>query len=104
MNRIELLKGICEKNPGDPFSHYALAVEYRNGELYEKALQKFQEVHRNFPEYVPVYYHLGAELERADRLEEAAEIYRSGIAQAEQAGDDHARSELLRSLDLLSLD
>lgn len=101
MNRIKVLSDITAKNPNDPFAHYALAIEYRNEDQFAEALKTFQSVRERFPDYLPNYYHLGAELERAEQLSEALTIYEQGIALAQAKGDAHAESELAGAWELL---
>ena len=45
-------------------------------------------------EYVGLYFHLGALLEKLDRKADALAVYERGIEIARQAGDTHALGEL----------
>lgn len=102
MSRIlENLLGIYEMNKGDPFVQYGIAIEYRNAGNHEKALEFFRGVHKNFPFYVPNYYHYGQALEGEGENEEAIRVYEDGISVASKAGDAHAVAELQRALGTL---
>ena len=105
MNSIlDNLLQIFEKNKNDPFVQYGIAIEYRNNGDLEKALEFFQGVYKNFPDYVPNYYHFAQTLERHGRGEEAGRICHEGITIADKAGDAHAVSELQQALDLMQSD
>jgi tetratricopeptide (TPR) repeat protein len=100
--RLEILKGMVAQNPKDSFSRYGLAMEYRNSGDLEGALREFRELIAVNPDYAYAYFHGGQTLERMGRLEDAAEMYRAGIASASRTGDQHASGELQGALDLLS--
>jgi len=99
--RLEILKSMVAQNPNDSFLRYGLAMEYRNAGDLGSAIEEFRALIAANPDYAAAYYHGGQALERADRLEEAAEMYRRGIEVTTRTGDGHARSELQAALDLL---
>ena len=99
--RLEILKSMVAQNPKDSFSRYGLAMEYRNGGDLEGAVREFRELIAVNPDYAYAYFHGGQTLEKLGRLEEAAEMYRSGIESSLRTGDQHARGELQGALDLL---
>ena len=100
-NRLETLKTMVAQNPDDRFSRYALALEYRNSGDLEAAIGEFRRLIAADPEYAAAYYHGGQALERAGKLEEARELYQSGIEVTTRKGDLHTRSEIQAALDLL---
>jgi tetratricopeptide (TPR) repeat protein len=100
--RLESLKRMVEQNPGDSFLRYGLAMEYRNGGDLERAAGEFRALVAANPDYAAAYYQGGQTLERLGRVEEAAEMYREGVAAATRKGDHHARSEMQAALDLLT--
>src|SRR5215475_4894692 len=59
MNRIEILKGFLDENPNDSFSRYALALEYVKLDKHDDAVQEFETVKKNDPDYVATYFQLG---------------------------------------------
>ena len=99
--RLDILKSMVAQNPGDSFSRYGLAMEYRNAGDLESAMLEFQELKRLNPDYSATYFHAGQTLERLGRTEEARAMYQEGIEITGRKGDLHARSELQGALDLL---
>jgi tetratricopeptide (TPR) repeat protein len=96
-SRIESLLKALPSRENDPFVYYAVGIEYRNAGDDEQALHYLELVHTRFPEYVPNYYHLAAQLEKAENYDRALEIYAEGLRRAQAAGDTHAYSELTRA-------
>jgi tetratricopeptide (TPR) repeat protein len=101
-NRLEILKNLVAQNPADTFSRYGLAMEYRKAGDLEAAMREFESLLADNPDYVAAYFHAGQTLEKLRRLEQAGEIYRTGIEVARRTGDRHAASELEGALALLS--
>jgi len=100
-DRLEILKKMVAQNPGDSFSRYGLAMEYRNSGDLAAAKEEFSALMQLDPDYVPAYFHGGQTLERMSQLEEARAVYQQGIEAAQRKGDHHARGELQGALDLL---
>ena len=97
-SRIDILKQLLEQNPASAFARYGLAMEYvKAGEL-ETAVEEFRAVAAADPGYSAAYFHGGQALEKLGRLEEARELYRSGVGQSRDA---HARAEIQAALDIL---
>lgn len=92
--RLQKLLDFLESEPNDPFLKYALATEYFNVKDYDKALQYYQDLVANHPDYVGTYYHLGKLYEITDRKENAIMTYRKGMEISRKVGDMHAFSEL----------
>jgi tetratricopeptide (TPR) repeat protein len=101
-NRLEILKNMVAQNPGDSFSRYGLAMEYRNGGDLEAAMGEFHSLMAANPDYVAAYFHGGQTLERLGRLEEARAVYERGLEAAQRKGDQHAGGEIQAVLDLLN--
>lgn len=96
--RLEILKSMVAQKPEDSFARYGLAMEYRNAGDLEGAVREFRELIELNPDYAYAYFHGGQALERLGRSDEAAELYRAGLA---RSSDAHARSEIQGALDLL---
>ena len=96
--RIIQLHKAVEAREDQPFPFYALALEYKNMGDFENSQKFFEETLKRFPEYVPTYFHYGQLLELLTEVDQAREIYTTGIEVAAKAGDDHARSELQGAL------
>ena len=98
MDRIATFRTFISRTPSDPFPRYGLAMEHKTrGELAD-AWVAFDELVRQFPDYVPTYLMAGGTLIGLGRKSEAAEIYRKGIEVASRRGDQHARGELESAL------
>lgn len=94
MDKRALFKDAIERNPDDPFPHYALAIENREAGEIELALDGLKTVRERFPDYVATYFHLGGLLVDNDEIEFAKQVYQEGMQKAEAAGDAHALTEL----------
>ena len=99
--RLEVLKGMVAQNPRDSFSRYGLAMEYRNRGDLEAAMGEFRALMAADPDYVPAYFHGGQTLEKLGLVDEARELYQSGVEAATRKGDHHGRSEMAAALDML---
>ena len=93
-NRINTLLGFLEEDQGDSFVRFALAKEYEKSGLLKEALDTFIELQKRDPDYVGLYYHLGALYENLSDKSSAKETYDLGIAVTKKAADFHALSEL----------
>lgn len=100
-SRLEILQGMLSQDPANTFARYGLAMELANQGKYAEAVQQFEELIQNKPDYCAAYFHGGQTLEKAGEVEKAAAMYRRGIDAARQAGDTHTRMELEGALALL---
>ena len=92
---------MVEKNPGDSFARYGLAMAYASAGDHAQAVEQYWKLLEMNPKYLAAYYHGGQALEKLGKLDEAREIYRRGIAISNEIGDQHTRSELEAVLELL---
>lgn len=97
-SKIKQLAQQIKKNPGDSFSKFALALEFRKEGQLKNARILFEDILNNDPDYVGVYYHLGKLYELQDRLDDAKSIYKRGIPKAEQQNKVRTKSELKEAL------
>jgi hypothetical protein len=68
---------------------------------HDASLARFAELSRDDPPYVPAFFMAGQQLVRLNRINEARQILRDGIAAARIQNDSHAvgeMSEFLASL------
>jgi Flp pilus assembly protein TadD len=100
-NRLEILKGMVEQNPGDSFLRYGLAMEHRNAGDLEGAVREFRALMEANPDYGPAYFHGGQTLERLGRIDEARRWYEKGVEVTTRKGDHHASQEMQAALDML---
>jgi predicted Zn-dependent protease len=92
--RLAFLEKVTAEGSTDPFAWYGLALEYRNLERYDEALQTFTTLRAKHPGYVAMYLMCGQMLERMARNDDARDWLEAGVAEATKAGDSHARGEL----------
>ncbi len=99
--RLAFLEKITAEGSTDPFAWYGLALEYRNLERYDEALQTFTTLRTSTPDYVATYLMCGQMLEKLTRFDEAREWLEQGIVAAKKKGDSHAQGELESALSAL---
>jgi Tfp pilus assembly protein PilF len=98
-SRLETLKEILKKDPGDSFSRYALGLEYVSVSMPELARRIFEELIMEQPEYLAAYYQLGKLYELLGENDLASQTYKSGMKIAELQNDGHTRQELEEALE-----
>jgi tetratricopeptide (TPR) repeat protein len=92
--RLEKLKGMLEKQPGDAFLLYGVGLELKKlGQLEEAMgyLDRVTGVDRN---YCYAYHQKGLIFEAQGDVEGAKKAYRDGIEAAVRSGDGHAKGEI----------
>lgn len=102
-DRINKLLEFYKLNNQDPFIIYALANEYNQLGDIEHALNYYNIVHQNFPDYVATYYHLGKLKQRLGDKEEAINLFETGLKYAKIKNDQHSFAELQTALTNLNL-
>lgn len=100
-SKIKQLARQIKNNPGDSFSKFALALEFRKEGEFKKARILFEDILSNDPDYVGVYYHLGKLYEATDRLDDAKELYEKGITVADEQNETRTEKELNEALEQL---
>lgn len=103
-SKIKQLAKQIKNNPGDSFSKFALALEFRKEGEFKKARILFEDILSSDPDYVGVYYHLGKLYEALDRLSDAKELYQKGIEVADRQNEARTKSELKEALTQLKLE
>jgi tetratricopeptide (TPR) repeat protein len=102
--RIHILKTFIAADPGDTFSRYALAMEYRKLGDHHQCIRELETLLEKDPNYVGAYYHLGKGLIELGQLQQASEIFKKGIEIATHESDRHALKELKEALIEVELD
>lgn len=92
--RLEKLLEFIKNEPDDEFLKYALATEYLRLDDTDKALEYYEDLVNNHPNYVGTYYHLGKLYETLSRKPDAIATYEKGMKIAREKRDNHALSEL----------
>ena len=96
-SRLDQLLAFYQDDPNDPFTVYALATEYRATDP-QKAMDYYQTLLTEHPDYVGTYYHAGKLFEQLGNPAEAEKVYRKGLQVSRRAGQLHAASELQQAL------
>ena len=103
-SKIKQLARQIKNNPGDSFSKFALALEFRKQGEFKKARILFEDILQSDPDYVGVYYHLGKLYEALDRLSDSKELYKRGIKVASEQKKSRTKSELKEALMQLEIE
>lgn len=99
--RVEQLKAILSQDPKSTLARYALAMEYVSAGETDSALREFRNVLDLDANYANAWLMGAQALQRAERIPEATQWLRDGIACAQRAGNRHAQSEMQALLDEL---
>src|SRR5471030_2380002 len=94
ISRLEKLLEFIKNEPEDPFLKYALATEYLRINQTDKALEYYEDLLTNHPNYVGTYYHLGKLYEALNRKQDAISTYETGMKVTKEQRNNHAFSEL----------
>ncbi len=92
--RLKQLLSFFNEGSKDPFIKYAIATEYLKENEIDLALQFYEDLIQNHPDYIGTYYHLGKLYNQLDRTEAAKMVLEKGILEAKKIHDTHALSEL----------
>lgn len=98
-NRLETFLKIVENDPSDSFAKYALGLEYCSVKENEKAIEIFEGLKSDDPNYLAVYYQLGKVYEVQGDIESAKKIFEKGIYVATSQSEFHTREELQQALE-----
>ena len=93
-SRRQMLEEFVGKKPDDAFSRYGLALECMKDGDSAAAERHFRALIERNPDYIPGYQMYGQFLAREECKEEARKVLTAGIAAADKAGNQHARSEM----------
>jgi tetratricopeptide (TPR) repeat protein len=100
-NRLEHLMEFYKEDPNDAFTRYGIALEYNARKDFPNAVEWFERLRSDEPDYVPTYYMLAGVYRAVNNTAKAEEIYRAGLQAAKRTGDNHAFSELSAALEEL---
>ena len=100
-SRLEKLRQMLEKSPGDTFLLYATALEYRKTGDAKSALEFLDRVIQQDWGYCYAYHQKGQTLESTGDLDGARQAYRQGIDAAARKGDQHAGEEIAVALAMI---
>jgi Tfp pilus assembly protein PilF len=100
-NRLHSLLSLLEKDPNDSFIKYGIALEYLSIKDYSKAEEYLKLLLQNDPDYVPAYMQYAQMKANQNKIDEAKDLFKKGIAAAQKTGDKHAAKEMEEFLDEL---
>jgi hypothetical protein len=101
---MEQIEAMLAEDPDDAFLRYGLALEHagQGDDATCVALLRDLIARTASNPYVPAYLQAGQALVRLDRITEACDVLREGIAAAGRAGDSHAQGEMMGLLDSIT--
>ena len=101
MDKVAMLQEILSQNPTDAFARYGLAMEYAGQEKTAEALNEFNRLLTDHPDYTPGYFMAAQTLVKAGQAEDGKSRLRQGIDSAHRTGNQHALNEMQQMLDEL---
>jgi tetratricopeptide (TPR) repeat protein len=96
--RRAMLEEFLSAHPKDPFARYGLAVECAGQGDATGAIENFDKLLADNPNYVAGYLQYGQFLARLSRTADARRTLTNGIEVARRTGDQHAGSEMETAL------
>jgi cytochrome c-type biogenesis protein CcmH/NrfG len=97
-SRRAMLEEFVAAHPNDAFARYGLAMECATQGDAAAAIENFEKLLDENPNYVAGYFQYGQLLARLSRTAEAKRTLTSGIEAARRSGDQHAGSEMEAAL------
>jgi thioredoxin-like negative regulator of GroEL len=89
-----MLEEMLAAEPGDPFLRYGLALELAQEGEQAEAVRRLRALIADKPDYVPAYFQAAQLLYKAGDMSAAAELLRTGIANARAQSNQHAAEEM----------
>lgn len=104
LTRLQSLLQIESEESNDPFTLYAIALEYQKFDI-ENSILYFEKLLSLFPDYISTYYQYGNLLKAENDIPNAEIIFKKGLEIAISKKDYHTLAELKQALNrLLGLD
>ena len=100
IERVRLLEKYHQDDPGDPFTIYALAMEWSKKDL-RKSRDYFDILLDKHEDYLPAYYQAADLCVVMNLVDKARDIYEKGISVARKQGDLKTLSELQTAYDAI---
>jgi Flp pilus assembly protein TadD len=100
-DRVQAIRAMLQKSPGDVFLHYSLAKEYTAAGQHDQAVEEFRKCIQLEADYLPAYVEAGKCLRSAGRLAEARDMFLAGLDLAAAKGERHVRDFIQQQLDAL---
>lgn len=95
------IEAMLAEDPDDAFLRYGLAMEHASAGDDATTVEVLRDLLTRTAAnpYIPAFLMAGQSLIRLDRIPEACDLLRQGIAAAGQSGDTHAQGEMQGLLD-----
>ena len=93
-DRINELKNLLMDDPNDAFLHYALGLEYVKAGDTERAIERFEILMLEYPDYLPVYYQAAHLYMENNNTGQAEKTFLKGIELAGQLKENKTFREL----------
>jgi predicted Zn-dependent protease len=103
MEKTAILKQILEQEPHNALARYGLAMEYAGLGETQAAIEEFDRLRADHPDYTAGYFMAAQTLAKAGRAAEARQCLMDGIACARRTGNQHALREMQAMLDELEM-
>jgi hypothetical protein len=98
------IEAMLAEDPDDAFLRYGLAMEHASAGDDATCVEVLRDLiaRTSAKPYIPAFLMAGQALVRHDRIPEACDILRQGIAAAGKSGDTHAQGEMQGLLESIS--
>jgi tetratricopeptide (TPR) repeat protein len=100
-DRIAAIRAMLQKEPGDLFLHYSLAMELSKAGQTDEAFAEFDRCIAIDPDHLPAQVEKAKALRAAGRLGEARELFTSAMELAAMQGQAHVRDYIQQQLESL---
>ena len=101
MEKLAGLREILALDAKNSFARYGVAMELAARGETAAALEEFDTLLKNDPDYTAGYFMAAQTLQNAGRTPEAIERLNAGVESARRTGNSHALSEMQAMLDEL---
>lgn len=98
MNRLEKLQEFVKRDPGNTFSLYGLAMEYKSLGRHHESRDCFARLLEKHPDYTAAYLHYGTLQFEMGQTDLAIQTFEKGIEVCTDRAEMHARDELIQAL------
>lgn len=98
-SRLDKLLEMLEKQPSDAFLRYAVGFEYEAAGQDALAMDYYNTILDQEPDYLPVYYQAGLLQAGLGNNDKAIELLESGIELAKNQKDRKTENELRQALE-----
>lgn len=99
-DKIEQLLQFHKETPDDPFLIYALANAHQKYKKYPKAVEFYELLLNNHPNYGGTYLHYAKLQTEMNNYHKADEVYQKGIDVLRKLGDTKNLNELLEAYEI----